>query len=276
MRRTGSWLVLALGLLTAPAVQAAPPPTSQADTAHLCGAWKVLGLEPTPTRVEISGAIASYESGFGKGWSRTGAASNNWGAIHSAVPRCADGTRSARCKAKGRPTCPRGTFLHQDSDSRGPYYACFLEYPTPAEAALHFVKVLIQRTPCRLVDGALPMLDAIDSGDTYKVAESLWATCYFTTHVGAPDASTRITEYAAGLERHRTVRTCPAWISLPMAGPAPRWMPVQPAITRAEVSSAQEPSEADSLLRVMLEPRSGIAVPLYCTADPNAVAPWGG
>jgi hypothetical protein len=226
--------------------------------------------------VEISGAIASYESGFGKGWGRNGVESNNWGAIHSAVPRCADGTRSARCSAKGRPTCPRGTFLHADSDSRGPYYACFLEYPTPAEAALHFVKVLIQRTACRNVDGVLPMLDAIDTGDTFKVAESLWATCYFTTHVGAPDADARVAEYAAGLERHRTIRTCPAWISLPMAGPVPRWTPLQPAITRADSSSAQDVTEGDLLFRSMMESHSGIAVPLYCTADPSALPPWGG
>jgi hypothetical protein len=271
MRRSVFGTVLAFGLLTATAVQAAPP-TSPADSAHLCGAWKTVGLEPTTTRVEIAGAIASYESGFGKGWRKDGADSNNWGAIHSALPRCADGTKSARCASKARPTCPRGTFLHRDSDSQGPYFACFLEYPTPAESALHFVKVLIQRTPCRKVDGALPMLEAIDTGDTYKVAEALWATCYFTTHVGAPDAETRVTEYAAGLERHRTIRSCPGWLSIPATQAPPAWIPLQPS---AYPGPAQPAVEQGLVVRMLVEATRDLGARLACDADTTSFSLWG-
>jgi len=135
------------------------------------------------------------------------------------------------------------------------------------------VKVLIQRTPCRKVDGALPMLDAIDTGDTYKVAESLWATCYFTTHVGAPDADARVAEYAAGLERHRTIRTCPAWISFPMAG-APRWMPLPLAISRPDTVAMDGPGEGDLPFRLMLDSQSAIGAPLYCSVDPRVALPF--
>lgn len=268
MRRFVSLTVIALGLSTAGAAQAALP-TSPADTTELCAAWKDLGIEPTARRVELSGAVASYETGFGKGWRKAGVDSHNWGAIHKSLPTCPDGTRSARCDGKARPTCPKGTFLHKDSDSRGPYYACFLEYSNPREAARHFVQVLIQRKKCREVPGALSVLEALDSGDTTKLAQALWATCFFTTHVGAPDADARIAEYAAALERHRTVRACPAWITSPMAS-APA-LPIGGAGPQG-ASLSWEDREADSFMRAILDAFAAVTPGLYCSADPDAMS----
>jgi hypothetical protein len=259
-------MILAAGLGMTGAAAAALP-TSPADTNELCGAWKDLGIEPTPSRVELSGAVASYETGYGKGWRKGGVDSHNWGAIHKAVPTCPDGTKSARCLTKGRPTCPKGTFLHKDSDSSGPYYACFLEYQTPREAARHFVHVLIHRNKCREVPGALSVLDALDSGDSYKLAQALWATCFFTTHVGAPDADARIAEYAAALERHRTVRACPTWMTAPMAS-APA---VLPGVGAQGVPATYGDAEADSFMRAILDAFAAATPGLYCSADPETM-----
>ncbi len=237
-----AWPVAAfLTILTAASAADAAPLVSQADSNVLCAAWKDLGYEPTQTRVEISGAIASYESGFGRGWRSSGLFSKNWGAIHAAVPTCADGTRSHRCAAGGRASCPPGTFLHRDSDTRGPYQACFRAYPTARDAAIDFVKVLVRRTPCRTVEGALPVLAAIDTGDTTQVAEALWATCYFTTHVGAEDPLDRVFAYAAALDRHRAPRVCADWLLTPKASggtPVASW--VEPG-NKLIVASMGEP-----------------------------------
>jgi hypothetical protein len=269
MTRLGTWLVLAAALTIPRGAQAAVP-TSQADINHLCAAWKDLGMAPTAQRVELSGAIASYESGFGKGWRSSGADSNNWGAIHTALPTCADGTKAARCPAHAPPSCPRGTFLHKDSDSDGPYHACFAEYASPREAALNFVKVLVQRQPCRHVDGALTVLDALDSGDAYKVAESLWATCYFTTHAGAPDADARVAEYAAALDRHRTVRSCPAWLAASEQELAPPSLQLAPgSLLRPE---STRPGHVSILLRAVMESLLASRAPAVCRT-PDAGAP---
>ena len=242
-------MLLAATLLIPRGVRAAIP-TSQADINHLCAAWKDLGLEPTADRVELTGAIASYESGFGRGWGKSGSESNNWGAIHTTLPTCADGRRAARCPGSAPPSCPRGTFLYEDSDSQGRYQACFAEYATPRNAALTFLKVLLQRQPCRQVDGALPVLAALDSGDTRVVAKALWATCYFTTHNGARDAEARIAEYADGLERHRSTRTCPAWIAPPAVSTQVRFELVPGPLLRAYDSSSVH---AHILLRAVIE-----------------------
>ena len=217
MRYAWPSLAALLILMAAPAAQAAPL-VSQADSNVLCAAWKDLGFEPTPARIEMSGAVASFESGFGRGWKASGIFSKNWGAIHAAVPTCIDGTRSNRCPGKERPSCPPGTFLHKDSDAQGPYQACFRAYPTPRHAAIDFVKVLIHRTPCRTVEGSLAVLDAIDTGDSFKVAEALWATCYFTTYRGASDPDVRVQAYADAIDRHRAPRVCADWLLAPNAG----------------------------------------------------------
>jgi len=267
MKRFVSFMMLVAGLATTGAAGAAPP-TSPADTTELCGAWKDLGIEPTPSRVELSGAVASYETGYGKGWRKAGVDSHNWGAIHKTLPTCSDGARSARCSSKGKPTCPKGTFLHKDSDSAGPYYACFLEYATPREAARHFVQVLIRRNKCREVPGALSVLDALDTGDTFKLAQALWATCFFTTHVGAPEADARIAEYAAALERHRTVRACPSWITSTMAG-SPSLMPNPGAVSF--LAGAPDTTETDTFMRAILDAFAAATPGLYCSADPETM-----
>ncbi len=178
-----------------PAIRATPN-----DTIRLRDGWLALGLEPTETRMRVAAAIAAHETGFARGWAGDGAGSNNWGGVQSATPSCPGALIGGHCRAPG--ACPAGTFLATDGDAKGRYWACFRAYRSADVGARRFIQLLVQRTACQGREFEGSMLAAIDTGDPAEVAQSLYATCYFTTHVGKPDPEARVAEYAASIESH--------------------------------------------------------------------------
>lgn len=95
-------------------------------------AWQnVLGRPPTTFEAQMTGAIASLESGYGT-WPGAGANSHNWGAV-----QCPSGSVEGP-----------GCFAHQDTKQDGtPYQALFKIYPDDVAGATDLVKNLTTQRP---------------------------------------------------------------------------------------------------------------------------------
>lgn len=162
----------------------------------LASVWSsALGSEPTLAALQVAGAIAAGEGGYGRAQYRllsipdgavvsTVSDSNNWGAVQS----------------RDKPPCTPTSFLATDSSPRlksqanpkGLYNHCYHRHPTPEDGARSFLKTLIgSRKGVRAV---------IDSGDASRVAGAMFDSQYYEGFSANPRDNIRA--YASMISRN--------------------------------------------------------------------------
>lgn len=177
---------------------------------------QVLGRWPTPAERQIVMAVADLESSYGRGWgkgnSRSGEDSHNWGAV-----------QTTDSKAPG--------FSHQDSSVQGKYDAKFKSYSNDIEGAADVVRLLFQGTrQQRMPDPAQGnralgkeisgptrgelIEQAAQQGDTLAFSRAMWFTGYFEGT--APTYQERILNHAQGIQSRieqiaSALGEAPAW-----------------------------------------------------------------
>lgn len=138
---------------------------------------KAKGYLPNLAMLQVVGAIARLESGYGGGWKNgpcgpcicDGEGSNNWGAVQCGT------------EAPCGPRC----FVYLDHHADGsPYCGCFRVYDTPEDGASDLVANLF---------ASIDVEAAASRGDARGVADAMHAHGYFES-----DPST----YAAGIARN--------------------------------------------------------------------------
>ena len=162
---------------------------------------QAMGRNPTPAELQITMAVSSLETGYGKGWgkgsSTAGQGSHNWGAIQTSNKKDPQ-------------------FQHGDSSAQGKYITGFKAYPDDIAGAADVVRYLFksgrkQRIPkpsnaFRALGPDIPgptrgelVEQACQEGDILAFSKAMWYTGYYEgTAVTFPD---RIKTHARGMQQ---------------------------------------------------------------------------
>lgn len=159
--------------------------------AALSTAWPgVTGETPNLAELQIAGAVANFESGYGTGhFNNQGTPvgnTNNWGAVMcSNTPPC-DGVTCFEATDHG------SNFITSDNPS-GAFQACFKLFATPAEGAAYFIRQITLVRPNSWA--------AMKAGDIDGFSAHMFAEHYYGgLPVNAPP-SVRIANHAAAVDK---------------------------------------------------------------------------
>lgn len=169
----------------------ASPDLHRFGRAALLGAWRdVTGEDPSIAELQIAGAVATLESGYGTFAFMNRATgekirdTNNWGAV----------------QCKSLPPCPDGCFEATDTsplkvsadNPDGAYQACFVHPSSPAEGAATFIKQVTLRRPLSWA--------AMKAGDIDAFSDAMHREHYYEGF-GATVAE-RVARHAATVEKY--------------------------------------------------------------------------
>ncbi len=133
----------------------AEPSKRMSDTdarGYVIQAIKSMGLEPTARRVQAVMAVGRFEGRYGSAF---GTDVNNWGAM----------------QASHGPPCGDGSVEVKDHHANGtPYQWCYTRWSTPVDGATALAKRLLGRPG---------ILQAVDTGSAYDMAEAMYKTGYY-------------------------------------------------------------------------------------------------
>lgn len=173
----------------------------------LLGAWPLVwpGVMPTLPELQIAGAVATLEGGYGHGVYKLlehGPGSVEAGTYGQVLSTVSDSNNWGAVQCKKGPPCDADCFMTTDSDPkkrspanpRGLFDWCYRRYPTPEAGAAHIVKLLTRDRPGSHA--------AMRAGDVDAFSADMYRTHYYGGFHLEP--SRAIDEHAKTVMRHAT------------------------------------------------------------------------